>query len=338
MGHSYTLPVIKLLFATARTCAYPTCPTPLVVADDDHGVREIAVQIAHIRSPKPGGPRYDPEFAADKLNNDANLLLLCGVHHQPVDRNGSKYTTEKLLQWKERQIAEGGGFTVRDENVADLAARLESSLDELVQATRLQLQVRLVGGRLGLPVPSQVVRIDLDAFEEFGRPGGHLFRPGRLIGVEVENRGPVGAEVCAAGIDIDLGPGQPGTGSMHSRPTTSRHGSSHAGLTGTQPGVGSRTSTASGSSRTGSMTFTASFRRGSWHGQRWGTATGIPAAGSPARTCRSGNRASVKSNSAPASAHQAKHGPITIAPCARARRGPHGYTLVPGAYSAAAKS
>jgi hypothetical protein len=39
---------------------------------------------------------------------------------------------------------------------------------------------------------------------------GHLFRPGRLIGVEAENRGLVGAEVRAAGIEIDHGPRQPG--------------------------------------------------------------------------------------------------------------------------------
>jgi len=78
-----------------------------------------------------------------------------------------------------------------------------------VQATRLQLQVRLVGGRVGLPSPPQVVCLPLEALEEMGLRGAHLFRPGRLIGVEVENGGAVGAEVEAAGIDIDLSPGHP---------------------------------------------------------------------------------------------------------------------------------
>ena len=209
MGHTYTLPVIKLLFATARTCAYPGCATPLIFADDDRGVREVAVQIAHIRSPKADGPRYDPDFPSDQLNSDGNLLLLCGVHHHPVDRNGSKYATVELLRWKKAQTSEGGGFTVQDDDIADLAARLEASLDELVRATRLQLEVRLVGGRLAPFASSPVARIDLDAMEEFGRKAAHLFRPGRLIGVEAENRGPVGAEVQAAGIDIDHGPDQP---------------------------------------------------------------------------------------------------------------------------------
>jgi hypothetical protein len=141
VGHSYALPVIKLLFATARTCAYPDCTIPLVFIDEDRDVREIAVQIAHIRSPKPDGPRHDPDFPHDKLNSDVNLLLLCGVHHHPVDRNGSKYSTEELLAWKRAQTAEGGGFTVQDDDIMGIAAKLESSLDELVKATRLQTEV-----------------------------------------------------------------------------------------------------------------------------------------------------------------------------------------------------
>lgn len=86
VGHSYPLPTIKLLFATARTCACPPCATPLVFIDEDHGVREVAVQIAHIRSPKRDGPRHDPTFPADRLNREENLLLLCGVHHHPCSR------------------------------------------------------------------------------------------------------------------------------------------------------------------------------------------------------------------------------------------------------------
>jgi hypothetical protein len=202
------LPVIKLLFATASTCAYPGCAVPLVFIDQEHGVREVAVQVAHIRSPKPGGPRYDPDFPADKLNAEENLLLLCGVHHHPVDVNGSKYATEELLGWKKEQTAEGGGFTVQDDDIKDLAARLESSLGELVQATRLQLHVLLVGGWISR-FTGEVARVELDVFEEFGRRGAHLFRPERLIGVEVQNHGALGAEVRAAGIDYDLGPELP---------------------------------------------------------------------------------------------------------------------------------
>jgi hypothetical protein len=209
VGHSYALPVIKLLFATARTCAYPDCAIPLVFIDEDRDVREVAVQIAHIRSPRPHGPRHDPDFPRDKLNSDVNLLLLCGVHHHPVDRNDSKYSTEELLAWKRAQTAEGGGFTVQDSEVSDLAARLESMIGELVQATRLHLQARIVGGRLVSPNPPRVICLPLEALNDPGHEAAAPFLPGRLIGVEVENHGPVGAEVRAAGIDVDYAPAEP---------------------------------------------------------------------------------------------------------------------------------
>jgi hypothetical protein len=122
VGHNYTLPTLKLLFATARTCAYPGCATALIFNDEGRGVWEIAVQIAHIRSPKRDGPRHDPDFPSERLNSPENLLLLCGVHHHPVDRNGSQYTTEKLLEWKENQVIEGGGYLVQDDDLENLAA------------------------------------------------------------------------------------------------------------------------------------------------------------------------------------------------------------------------
>jgi hypothetical protein len=209
MPTPYPLPVIKLLFATARTCAYPGCQVPLVFEDKERGIRSVAVQIAHIRSAKTTGPRYDPDYPADKLNAEENLLLLCNKHHHPVDRNESEYTIEELLEWKKAQVTDSGGFLVGDEDITGLAAALQASIDELVQATRLQMAARLVGGRVSRGVP-EVARVNLDGLDELGRTMGHLFRPGRLIGVEVENRGLVGAEVQAAGIDIDHGPGQPG--------------------------------------------------------------------------------------------------------------------------------
>lgn len=76
---------------------------------------------------------------------------------------------------QQKQVTEGGGYLVEDEDLEELVARLESALDELVQATQLQLQVRLVGGRVGLPSPPQVVCVPLEALEEMGLRGAHLF-------------------------------------------------------------------------------------------------------------------------------------------------------------------
>lgn len=178
--------------------------------DPDRGVRSVSVQIAHIRSAKPTGPRHDPDYPKDKLNSDENLLLLCWTHHHPVDDDESKYTTEELMEWKKNQVTDRGGFIVQDDDIISIVSKLESSLDELVKATRLQMEVRFAGGRRLGDAAATVIRIDLDGLSEFEQRAGHLFRPGRLIGIEVVNRGPVGAEVQAAGFDIDHGPGQPG--------------------------------------------------------------------------------------------------------------------------------
>lgn len=114
MPSPYTQPVIKLLFATARTCAYPGCQVPLVFEDKERGIRSVAVQIAHIRSAKPSGPRHDPGYPREKLNAEENLLLLCQKHHHPVDSNESEGTIEELLGWKKAQVTDSGGFLVGD--------------------------------------------------------------------------------------------------------------------------------------------------------------------------------------------------------------------------------
>ena len=87
MARNCSLPTIKALFAQATHCAYPGCNEPLVFEDASRCVRSIAVQIAHIRSEKPNGPRHEPAYPKEKINSEENLLLLCGKHHTPVDQN-----------------------------------------------------------------------------------------------------------------------------------------------------------------------------------------------------------------------------------------------------------
>ena len=54
----------------------------------------------HIVSGRSGGPRPDPEFAHEKLNDYSNLLLLCKVHHKLVDDQTSEYTVSRLARIK----------------------------------------------------------------------------------------------------------------------------------------------------------------------------------------------------------------------------------------------
>jgi hypothetical protein len=207
MGHNYSLTTIKGLFGQASRCAYPDCPMPLVFVDEARGVRAIAVHIAHIRSPRSTGPRYDPTYPTERLNEDENLLLLCPTHHHPVDQNDSAYTTQELLAWKEAQQAQGGGFEVADGEVLDLAQRLEEVMASLLGATQLNVDVSLVGGYGGFDLGPSGISVPLAAFPKVNFPNKPKGLT-RYLGVEVVNTGLVAADVTAAGIEFDVGQGE----------------------------------------------------------------------------------------------------------------------------------
>ena len=95
------------------------------------------MQIAHIRSAKPGGPRHDPGYDGAKLNTDENLLLLCaGPHHDHVDKHEHAYTVEELLEWKRRQVAQGRGCEVTDDEIEPLAQKLDEFIAALQKFER----------------------------------------------------------------------------------------------------------------------------------------------------------------------------------------------------------
>lgn len=200
MGHSYGLPTIKALFAQAAHCAYPECKEPLVFEDPSRGVRSIAVQIAHIRSEKPDGPRYEAGYPHELIHTEENLLLLCGKHHAAVDQHDSVFTTAELLVWKEAQIAQVGGTTVSDADLANLVRTLESTLSALYEALRVSVSVDVVGGRIA---GGGIVVMPLEGLMQVVLPEDS--DPIRLLGVKVVNKGSAGIDVTSAGIEFDVG-------------------------------------------------------------------------------------------------------------------------------------
>lgn len=132
MGRNFTLPTIKTLFAEARDCGFPHCPTPLVFKD--RGAVTVVADIAHIRSESPTGPRHDPEFQGD-LNGHENLILLCGTHHRAVDRQEALYSVSELLEWKRAQVEQAGSGTT----ISDADARTYARLSEAERAALAQL-------------------------------------------------------------------------------------------------------------------------------------------------------------------------------------------------------
>lgn len=122
MGRSYSEKTIKLLFGSASRCAYPECLEPLVFKDRGH--LTVVAQVAHIRSEKPNGPRYDSNYDPALLNSFENLLLLCGKHHPAVDQHESVYAVEELEEWKAAQTAQTGRVLSPSE-LPDIIAALE---------------------------------------------------------------------------------------------------------------------------------------------------------------------------------------------------------------------
>ena len=89
----------KLLWGrSGNRCAM--CRRELIMDGTPVDDESIIGDECHIVSPAFGGPRHDPKFAREKLNDHANLLLLCKVHHKLIDDQQSEYTASHLAKIK----------------------------------------------------------------------------------------------------------------------------------------------------------------------------------------------------------------------------------------------
>lgn len=77
------------------------CRQRLVVDETSVDAESVVGDECHINSGKPNGPRYDGATDQQKIDDLANLLLLCRVHHKMVDDQFETYTAELLRSIKE---------------------------------------------------------------------------------------------------------------------------------------------------------------------------------------------------------------------------------------------
>lgn len=119
MDRTYSPKTIKILFGRATYCAYPGCANLLVF--EDRGLPSVVAEIAHIRSGAPNGPRYDPDYPKSLINEEVNLLLLCGTHHKHVDDYDSAYPIVELIDWKRQQIEAGTSWPISDQTANRIA-------------------------------------------------------------------------------------------------------------------------------------------------------------------------------------------------------------------------
>jgi len=208
-----SLPVVKILFAEASQCAFQPCLQPLVLRE--RGLATVNVQIAHIRSAKRNGPRFEVAYPVEQINQPENLLLLCGIHHHPVDQNHSAYKTAELLEWKAEQVRQGSiGPAPSDAQLATLVTRLDEIAEHLLRLTSVQLDAVLceaqevASGEL-LRVPAGTLgRITIDG----------MIGTASFAGVQIVNVGQVGSTVDAIGFHFDVGGSVPVT-YMFGQPT-----------------------------------------------------------------------------------------------------------------------
>jgi hypothetical protein len=188
----YSEKTIKILFGRATRCAYPDCREMLIF--EDRGHLTVNVQIGHIRSGSPDGPRpfSDYNYPLELIDSEENLLLLCGKHHKPVDDHESIYQVDELLDWKRCQVAASTGRELSEYQLTQIVQHLEQSL------TEVKLTVRPVGvihtGFTQISIPlAGLVTTTVSTPEQ-----------DRYLGVEVINEGLVPITIDAVGIDLDV--------------------------------------------------------------------------------------------------------------------------------------
>ena len=91
---------------SGNRCAY--CYRALSVDETELDDPSIVGDECHIVSGQPNGPRYDPSFPPEALDEYPNLVLLCRVDHKTVDDQQRTYDVETLRRMKvqhERKVA-----------------------------------------------------------------------------------------------------------------------------------------------------------------------------------------------------------------------------------------
>lgn len=89
----------KILWGrSGNRCAM--CRRELVIDATATDAESVVGEECHIVSGSEKGPRYNPNFPSDKIDQIENLILLCRVHHKMVDDQVETHTSELLIQLK----------------------------------------------------------------------------------------------------------------------------------------------------------------------------------------------------------------------------------------------
>jgi len=101
MARNYSQTTIKLLFGrSGNLCAFPGCLNPVIAPETEQSDAAVVGHICHIYAAADDGPRGRPGMTEEERDAAENLILLCGHHHQIVDKQYQDYPADKLKTWK----------------------------------------------------------------------------------------------------------------------------------------------------------------------------------------------------------------------------------------------
>lgn len=91
----------RLAMRAGFRCSMPSCGQQTVGPSDDSpdGVINVGVA-AHICAAAPNGPRYAPDMTREQRRDIRNGIWLCATHGQEVDRDVTRFTSDKLAAFK----------------------------------------------------------------------------------------------------------------------------------------------------------------------------------------------------------------------------------------------
>lgn len=151
----------KLLWGRANNlCAFPGCSQELTVNLDDPESQVLGEagavigEEAHIRSGRIDGPRYDPAYLRDQIDNYSNLILLCPTHHTMVDKDcGRGYNIEDLVEMRvHHESAMSATRSTADEERRRTSERVAASVKVWEDKMHVEEWQRLTSF-LNYPVP-----------------------------------------------------------------------------------------------------------------------------------------------------------------------------------------
>jgi hypothetical protein len=129
-------------------CSNPNCRQPTSGPQEDPSKSVNVGVAAHITAASLEGPRYDEALTQERRKDVSNGIWLCQKCAKLVDNDSTRYTVEKLLEWKgkaeETAILEIEGSLAKQDNAPSksqtiIFAKLEKLMPDLLAEMKSDL-------------------------------------------------------------------------------------------------------------------------------------------------------------------------------------------------------